>query len=224
MSASGGCGCFITLEGGEGAGKTTHLQTLMDCLQAQGIAAIATREPGGTLAGEQIRRVLLDPELPAMHADTELLLMFAARNEHLQQRILPALAQGTWVVCDRFTDATYAYQGYGRGLALERITALETWVQGETRPDHTVLLDIDVATGMQRVQQRSADAGIVQDRFEREQGDFYERIRQGYRQQAARYPERFHVVNAAQDMATVQAELQTIMTQIIRQAQGEDCA
>ncbi|PIE00835.1 MAG: dTMP kinase [Thiothrix nivea] len=210
-------GCFITLEGGEGAGKTSHLQSVAEYLQQQQIEVVITREPGGTEVSEAIRAVLLDPALPAMHADTELLLMFAARNEHLQRKIIPALQQGQWVVCDRFTDATYAYQGYGRKLALERISALENWVQGELRPDYTLLLDVDVSIGMQRVKQRSQQNHVSRDRFEREQYEFYESIRQGYLQRARQNAERFYVLNAAQSMAQVRQEIRNTLRQIIQQ-------
>nr|CAA6822702.1 MAG: Thymidylate kinase (EC [uncultured Thiotrichaceae bacterium] len=210
-------GCFITLEGGEGAGKTTHVQSVVDYLNQHNIDVITTREPGGTEVSESIRSVLLSPELPDMHADTELLLMFAARNEHLQQKIIPALEQGKWVVCDRFTDATYAYQGYGRGLSLERIAELERWVQGELRPDYTVLFDLDVETGMQRVQQRSEDQAITIDRFEREQTHFFNKIREGYLARANESAERFRVLDAAQGIGQVRLNLVDALDSILQQ-------
>ena len=206
-------GVFITLEGGEGAGKSTNVQWLADYLRARGKTVLVTREPGGTTVGEAIRGVLLDPELPAMHSDTELLLMFAARNEHLQRKILPALAQGTWVLCDRFTDATYAYQGFGRGIDQQRIGALETWVQGELRPDYVLLFDLDVATGMTRAHARGRA-----DRFEQEHSTFFEKIRTGYLQRAAQQPECYPIINAALALDEVQAQLQTAIEQIIQQA------
>lgn len=196
-------GCFITLEGGEGAGKTTHMQTVADYLQRHHIDVVTTREPGGTVVSEAIRAVLLNPELPSMHADTELLLMFAARNEHIKRKIMPALARGQWVICDRFTDATYAYQGYGRGLELQRIHALEQWVLGDLRPDYTLLFDIDVETGMQRVKKRSADQAVAVDRFEREQAEFFSKIRAGYLARAKEFSERFRVLDAAQAIGQV---------------------
>lgn len=205
-------GVFITLEGGEGAGKSTNVQWLADYLRARGKTVLVTREPGGTSVGEAIRGVLLDPELPSMHNDTELLLMFAARNEHLQRKILPALAQGTWVLCDRFTDATYAYQGSGRGIDQQRIGALEAWVQGELRPDYVLLFDLDVATGMARAHARGRA-----DRFEQEHSTFFEKIRAGYLQRAARHPELYPIINAALALDEVQAQLQIVIERIIQQ-------
>lgn len=203
-------GVFITLEGGEGAGKSTNVPWIADYLRSQGKTVLVTREPGGTEVAEAIREVLLSPELPGMHVDTELLLMFAARNEHLQTKILPALARGEWVVCDRFTDATYAYQGYGRGIALSRIAALEQWVQGDVRPDYVILFDIDVAMGMARAQARGRA-----DRFEQEHAAFFERIRDGYLQRAAAMPARYPVIQAAQAPVNVQEQLQQVLGRII---------
>lgn len=206
-------GLFMTLEGGEGAGKSTNAEWIAAFLRQHGKDVLVTREPGGTQVAEAIRQVLLSPELPAMHADTELLLMFAARNEHLQQKILPALAQGTWVVCDRFTDATYAYQGYGRNIALERIAALEHWVQGTLRPDYVILFDLDIATGMARAAARGRA-----DRFEQEHSVFFERVRHGYQQRAAQQPERYFSVDASQPLAQVQAQLQQVLQQMLAAA------
>lgn len=208
-------GLFITLEGGEGAGKTTSRAYICDFLRQQGIAVLATREPGGTEVSEAIRHVLLDNALPSMHADTELLLMFAARNEHLQQKILPALQTGTWVICDRFTDATYAYQGYGRGLDPTRIASLEAWVQGEFRPDYTLLFDIDVTTGMQRVKARSQQLAINADRFEQEKLEFFERIRTAYLGRAQQYPQQYQVIDAAQSLEQVKVQLAAILQRIL---------
>ena len=209
------CGKFISLEGGEGAGKTTSRAFISSFLQQQGIAVVETREPGGTEVSEAIRAVLLDKALPAMHSDTELLLMFAARNEHLQKTIIPALAQGKWVICDRFTDATYAYQGYGRGIDQQRIAVLETWVQGTLRPDYTFLFDIDVKLGMQRVCSRSLENSLNLDRFEQEQLDFFERIRTGYLERASLNPKQYKIVNAAEPQAQVQAQLIALLQAII---------
>jgi len=203
-------GCFITLEGGEGAGKSTNAAYLVDYLNQQGIEALLTREPGGTEVGEAVRQILLDPRLPAMQSDTELLLMFAARHEHLYKTIVPALQQGQWVVCDRFTDATYAYQGGGRGLSAERIAVLENWVQGELRPDATLLFDLPVEIGMQRAQQRSAA-----DRFEQEQYDFFQRVRAAYLARQQLYPEQYYLIDAAQSLETVQAQLQSVLQQLM---------
>lgn len=206
-------GVFITLEGGEGAGKSTNATWLADYLRSQGKTVLVTREPGGTEVAEAIREVLLSPELPGMNADTELLLMFAARNEHLQSKILPALGQGTWVICDRFTDATYAYQGYGRGISLARIAELEHWVQGDLRPDYVILFDLDVATGMARAQARGRA-----DRFEQEHVAFFERIRAGYQERAQQSPQRYPIINAAQTLEQVRQQLQAVAERIVAEA------
>jgi len=165
-------GLFITLEGGEGAGKSTQLAYIRQRLEAAGVTLHVTREPGGTPLGEQIRELLLDHRQTDMATDTELLLMFAARAQHLAERIRPALAAGEWVLCDRFTDATYAYQGGGRGIDSQRIAVLENWVQGTLRPDLTLLLDLPVNVGMARANGRGE-----LDRFEREQQAFFDRVR-----------------------------------------------
>lgn len=206
-------GVFISLEGGEGAGKSTNATWLADYLRSQGKTVLVTREPGGTEVAEAIREVLLSPELPGMNADTELLLMFAARNEHLQSKILPALGQGTWVICDRFTDATYAYQGYGRGISLARIAELEHWVQGNLRPDYVILFDLDVATGMARAQARGRA-----DRFEQEHVAFFERIRAGYQERAQQSPQRYPIINAAQSLEQVRQQLQAVAERIVAEA------
>lgn len=199
-------GLFITLEGGEGAGKSTQMafvrQRLEDRLQAVGKSLHVTREPGGTELGEQIRGLLLDHRQTAMDSDTELLLMFAARAQHLAQLIRPTLTDGDWVLCDRFTDATYAYQGGGRGIDTTRIAALEDWVQGDLRPDLTLLLDLPIEVGMAR-----AGARGELDRFEREQQAFFERVRQTYRDRAAAEPGRYRVIDAAQSIEQVQAQI-----------------
>ena len=170
---SGSNGLFITLEGGEGAGKTTHIPFIKSVLQQAGRTVCVTREPGGTQLGEVIRSLLLAPSETDISANTELLLMFAARAEHLHQVIRPALQRGEIVLCDRFTDATYAYQGGGRGIKLERIRVLEQWVQGDQRPDLTLLFDVPVEVGIERAKGRGA-----LDRFEQESRDFFERVRQ----------------------------------------------
>lgn len=194
-------GLFITLEGGEGAGKSSSLDFVRDWLKQHGQDVVVTREPGGTPLGEQIRDLLLHGR-DGVSADTELLLMFAARAEHLSQVIRPALERGASVVCDRFTDATYAYQGAGRGIAGERIAILEQWVQQGLRPNLTLLLDLPVAQGLARAGNRSAP-----DRFEREQQAFFERVRRGYLEAAAREPERIHVIDASRDIAAVHDQL-----------------
>jgi dTMP kinase len=199
-------GRFITLEGSEGSGKSTNLAFIHQYLQQSGIDVVLTREPGGTPLGETIRELLLDHRNNEMAGDTELLLMFAARAQHLHELILPALEAGRWVLCDRFTDATYAYQGAGRGIAESRIALLEEWVQGELRPDLTLFLDLPVAQGLARAGERSAP-----DRFEREQLDFFERVRQGYLEQAARLPQRYRIVDASQPLEAVQSSLRDLL-------------
>jgi len=193
---------FLTLEGGEGAGKSTTLSYLQAHLTAAGQDVVVTREPGGTSLGERVRELLLDPSNTQLCDDAELLLLFAARAQHLAEVIRPALAKGQWVLCDRFTEATYAYQGYGRGIPLERIAELERWVQGGLRPDRVLLLDLPVAVGLRRARQRSQP-----DRFEQESLDFFEQVRSGYLQQAAAWPERFRVIDAGRQLPVVQAQL-----------------
>jgi len=195
-------GKFITVEGIEGAGKTTCMQVVTDVIEQQGISAIHTREPGGTDLGEDLRNLLLGHKHTGMSDDAELLMMFAARAEHIAQKIKPALDEGNWVLCDRFTDATYAYQGYGRGISLEKISGLENWVQGELRPDLTLLMDLPVEMGMERAGKRSAP-----DRFESEAWDFFERIRQGYLSIAAEQSSRVKVIDASQDLHDVQEQV-----------------
>jgi dTMP kinase len=199
-------GRFITLEGIEGAGKTTAHAAVLDALAAAGITPVLTREPGGAPLAEAIRDLLLDRSRQGMGADTELLLMFAARAEHLHQTIRPALAAGRWVVCDRFTDATYAYQGGGRGLATARIGLLEQLVQGPLRPDLTLLLDLPVAEGLARARGRSAP-----DRFEAETLAFHERVRTAYLDIAAREPARVRVIDAARPAAAVAAAVADVV-------------
>ncbi len=189
--STGTGGRLITLEGIEGAGKTTQRQVLSQHLQARGIDVCLTREPGGTPMAEKIRALLLDLNSPRMAADTELLLMFAARADHLANTIRPALARGQWVLSDRFTDASYAYQGAGRGVAVDRIAALEQWTQGELRPDLVLLLDLPAELGLKRAGSRGA-----RDRFESEALDFFSRARQCYLQRAALYPQRYRIVDA----------------------------
>jgi dTMP kinase len=196
-------GAFITVEGIEGAGKSTCMALLERVVRAAGQSVLLTREPGGTALGEALRGLLLGHRHDGMGVDTELLLMFAARAEHLHAVIEPALARGTWVLCDRFTDATYAYQGYGRGVAIERIAGLEHWVQGERRPDLTLLLDLPVELGLERAGRRSAP-----DRFESQPGPFFERVRQGYLALAAAAPARFRVIDASRDLADVEAQIE----------------
>jgi len=196
-------GVFITVEGGEGAGKSTHLAFIERWLRNHGRDLIVTREPGGTSLGEQIRKLLLQREGEPMAEDTELLLMFAARAEHLKKVIEPALAKGQDVLCDRFTDATYAYQGGGRGVAVDRIATLEDWVQGARRPDLTLLLDLPVEIGMARVENRGE-----RDRFEQETRQFFEKVRAAYLARAKDIPERIRVIDAAQSLASVESQIE----------------
>lgn len=203
-------GRFITFEGTEGVGKSTQLETARSALEAAGIGVLVTREPGGTPMAEAIRELLLTPRQESVNSMTELLLMFAARAQHLHERIVPALEQGTWVLCDRFTDATYAYQGGGRGVPQEQIAALEQLVQGDLRPDHVILLDAPVEVGMARARSRSAP-----DRFEREQAAFFQRIRDCYLERARLQPLRYHVVDAAQPLADVSRQVSGLITGLL---------
>lgn len=195
-------GKFLTIEGGEGVGKTTNIEFIQQYLVSNNINLCSTREPGGTPLAEKIRGLLLDPDNKGMAHDCELLLVFAARAEHIEQVIRPALQQGEWVLCDRFTDATYAYQGGGRGIAFEHIAQLEQWVQGDLRPDLTLLLDVPVDVGLARAGARSAP-----DRFEKEQNAFFERVRSAYLSMASRYPQRYRIIDTALDLAAVEAQL-----------------
>ena len=195
-------GKFITIEGIEGAGKSTCMSVAAAEIAGRGLHLVQTREPGGTDLGEALRELLLGHRDEGMAVDTELLLMFAARAEHLQRRIQPALHAGHWVLCDRFTDATYAYQGAGRGVPRERIAALENWVQGDLRPDLTVVMDLPVTLGMARAGKRSAP-----DRFEREALEFFERIRAGYLEIAAADPQRVRVIDASRSLPEVAADI-----------------
>jgi len=203
-------GRFITLEGGEGAGKSTNAAYIARRLEASGIRLRQTREPGGTRLGEQIRTLLLDPSQQTMHADTELLLMFAARAQHLNEVILPALQAGDWVLCDRFTDATYAYQGGGRGIDTQRIGELEAWVQQGFQPDMTLLFDLPVETGLARAGERGA-----LDRFEQEQKTFFSAVRDTYLQRAKQYPGRFRIIDAGQQLADVQRQLDGLIDELL---------
>ena len=199
-------GRFITLEGSEGCGKTTNLLYLKQRLEQAGIPLIVTREPGGTPLAERIRDLLLDHRQSHMSSDTELLLMFAARAQHLHELIKPKLAEGVWVLCDRFTDATYAYQGGGRGIDEARIASLEAWVQGDLRPDLTLFLDVPVAVGLAR-----ANARGEPDRFEREQAEFFERVRDTYLARAQAAPSRYRVVDASLALAEVQRQIDCVV-------------
>ena len=202
------CPRLVTIEGGEGAGKTTVLNALRDTLKATGAEVVSTREPGGTPLAERIRSLLLDAGPDAVHespaAETELLLMFAARAQHVRETVLPALQRGAWVLCDRFTDSSYAYQGGGRGLDPGFIAALEAQVVG-IRPGLTLLLDLGVDQGRDRTRGRDLALGDGPDRIERERDDFFERVRRTYLARAAAEPRRFRVVDAAPAMEQVAA-------------------
>ncbi|MFT5082262.1 MAG: dTMP kinase [Lentisphaeria bacterium] len=195
-------GKFITLEGSEGVGKSTNLSFIRDSLVAHGIDVVTTREPGGTPLAEQLREILLAKRDEAFNPTAELLIMFAARAQHLSEVILPALAKGSWVLCDRFTDATFAYQGFGRGLDLHHIGMLETIVQQGAQPDKTFYLDIDVTIGLARAQHRAE-----LDRFEQEQIAFFERVRAGYLARVAGAPARYVVIDASQTLSAVQVSI-----------------
>lgn len=196
---------FITLDGIDGAGKTTQLDVIRDWFAARQLPVLFTREPGGTPLGEALRDLLLNPETQvSLH--TETLLMFAARRQHLEEVILPALSRGVNVVSDRFTDATFAYQGGGRGLPDEQIEILENWVQGSLKPDLTILLDVPLKVSLQRIE-RSRE----KDRFEQEAADFFTRVRDAYLRRAAAAPERYAVVDSNRDKAVVRAEIEGVL-------------
>ncbi|MCR6700612.1 MAG: dTMP kinase [Dokdonella sp.] len=192
-------GRLITLEGGEGAGKSTVLATVRERLAARGLDVVVTREPGGTPLGEAVRALVLDPAYGPVCAESELLLMFAARAQLVRSVIEPALAAGRWVLSDRYSDASYAYQGGGRGQPAARIAELESWAAG-VRPDLTLLLDLPVAQGLARAGSRAAA-----DRIEAERDDFFERVRAAYRARAAAEPQRFRVIDAGAELGAVQA-------------------
>jgi dTMP kinase len=201
-------GRFLTVEGIEGVGKSTQVPRLARALTERAIACVLTREPGGTPLAEKIRELVLAPGTEVLPDAAELLLMFAARSVHLENFIKPHLEAGTWVVCDRFTDATYAYQGAGRGFAFDSISQLERLVQGTMHPDLTLLLDIPVAAGLERARRRNAGAGrAAADRFERERVEFFERVREGYLARAAAEPERIAVIDAAGGIEEVAGEM-----------------
>lgn len=195
-------GKFITFEGIDGAGKSSHIAALSEFIRAQGLTVICTREPGGTPLGEKLRALLLHD---AMHLETETLLMFAARREHLASVIEPALARGDWVLCDRFSDATYAYQGGGRGLNQHKFAQLEAWVHQHLQPDHTFLFDLSPPIASARI---SAE-GRKLDRFEQERLDFHSKVRQAYLERATQNPQRIRVINADQAPAQIRQLLET---------------
>lgn len=208
-------GLFITLEGPEGAGKSTNREYLAARLRERGIDVLLTREPGGTPLAERVRELLLAPSDEAMASDTELLLVFAARAQHLAQVIVPALARGAVVLCDRFTDATYAYQGGGRGLDVARIAQLEDFVQGSLRPDLTLVFDLPVEVGLTR----AAARGRL-DRFEQEGRAFFEAVRSTYLQRAKAEPARYRILDAAQSLEAVQRDLDALLPQLLELQRG----
>jgi len=201
-------GKLITLEGGEGAGKSTVLEAVRTQLVERGVDVLVTREPGGTPAGEAIRSVLLDAKLRGLCAETELLLMFASRAQLVREVVMPALAAGRWVLSDRFTDASFAYQGAGRGQPVERIADLERWAAAGVTPDLTLLLDLPVADGLRRANGRGAA-----DRIEMENADFFERVRAAYRARAEAAPARFRIVDAGRPLNTVLADVHGCIAQ-----------
>ena len=204
-------GRFITLEGSEGAGKSTNVDTVCETLTEAGIDFVRTREPGGTPMAEALRDAMLHKWNESVDGITELLLVFAARAQHLSHVIRPALAAGRWVVCDRFTDATFAYQGYGRQLDLEKLAVLESWIQGDLQPDITLYLDVAPDVAEQRIAAREKD------RMEVERRDFFVRVRQGYLDRASEH-ERFEIIDAGNPLQEVQAEVRLKTSEFIRRA------
>lgn len=197
---------FITFEGVDGAGKSTHLAWFSDALRQRGMDVIVTREPGGTPLGEALREMLLNQ---SMSIGTEALLMFAARNEHIEQVIRPALQAGKCVISDRFSDASFAYQGGGRGMAWDKLTQLEQWVHPDFQPDLTLFFDVPVEVARQRLANN-----VSLDRFEQEQGEFFERVRAGYHRRVAENPQRYVVIDAAQSLESVQEQLACIVSSL----------
>ncbi len=199
---------FITFEGVDGAGKSTHLAWFADTLSQSGIEVLVTREPGGTPLGERLRELLLNQ---AMHAETEALLMFAARLEHIEQVIKPALQRGTWVISDRFSDASFAYQGGGRGVPLAKLEQLERWVHPNLQPDLTVLFDIPVEIAQQRLLNNTRPGNAKLDRFEREQTEFFNNVRHAYLERCRKFPARYAIIDAAQAPDEVKLDLQKVI-------------
>ena len=199
-------GKFITLEGMDGAGKSTHIPDIIKLLEGKGVEVISTREPGGTLLGEQLRTLLLNEP---MHPETETLLMFAARREHIAQIIEPALSRGAWVLSDRFTDATYAYQSGGRGVLANKVIELEAWVQGGLQPDLTLLFDVPVEVSVARLA-----SARTPDKFERESADFFTKIRNAYLDRARNNPNRFCIINSNQTLEDVKVEVKNVISSL----------
>ena len=197
-------GKFITLEGIDGAGKSSHLTYIAERIKARGLEVITTREPGGTTLGETIRSIVLNEK---MHGDTETLLMFASRTEQIAEVIKPALAKDAWILCDRFTDSTFAYQCGGRGLSETRIAAMEQWVHGDLQPDLTLLFDAPLEVARERLEKGTS----APDKFEREQTAFFSRVRAAYLERARQFPRRIKIVNSARSLAEIRAELVTLI-------------
>ncbi len=197
---------FITFEGVDGAGKSTGLKWFSNALRARGIDLLVTREPGGTPLGEQLREILLNQ---SMHGETEAMLMFAARREHVEKVIHPALQRGIWVISDRFSDASFAYQGGGRGVPLAKLEQLEQWVHSDLQPDLTLLFDIPIEVARQRLSNN-----VSLDRFEQEKGEFFERVRQAYLARVAKSPQRITVIHAVKSLEEVKQELSNIASSL----------
>lgn len=210
IDASGPRGKFITIEGSEGVGKSSNVDFIKTFLEARGIEVVCSREPGGTPLAEEIRELLLAKRVETVDETAELLLMFAARSQHLKTKILPALERGAWVLCDRFTDATYAYQGGGRGLSMDKISQLEQLVQGDLRPDITVILDIDVEVGLKRASKRGEA-----DRFELEKLSFFNKVRATYLDRAKQNPNTYKIIDAGQPLVAVQSDLDVFLREIV---------
>jgi dTMP kinase len=200
-------GKFISFEGIDGAGKSTHIGFTADYLRARGLELVSTREPGGTPLGERLRELVLHEK---MHLETEALLMFASRREHIAQVIAPALARGAWVISDRFTDASFAYQGGGRGLARDKLDALEQWVHPHLQPDLTLLFDVPLEVARARL-----DATRALDKFEQEKADFFSAARNEYLRRAAQFPERFRVIDSTRTIADIQVQLATLLDALL---------
>jgi len=203
-------GKFLTIEGTEGVGKSTNIGFIREFLAQKSVPLTLSREPGGTPLAEDVRELLLAKREEKVDETAELLLMFGARAQHIATVIEPALAKGDWVLCDRFTDATYAYQGGGRGIDKTKIESLENFVQGELRPDLTIILDIDVELGLERARQRGE-----LDRFEIESVAFFERVRAAYLYRASQHPERYRVIDAGQDLASVKIDVEKVLAEYL---------
>jgi dTMP kinase len=204
-------GLFIVIEGGEGVGKSTNLDFIRTLIEKAGKSVYCTREPGGTPLGERLRSILIEKDSVRISANAEALLMFAARMQHIEDVIIPVLEQGQWILCDRFTDASYAYQGGGRGLGSGRINTLEQWTHADLQPDYVIVLDAPAEVGLQRVRKRGK-----RDRFEQEEIEFFERVREVYLTRADGDPERYSVIDASQPLAQVQQRLAEVIGELLK--------